>query len=67
MATTSLLSAKSIIKPSLEKIIPSITQSMIGATCHRVSFSYGDELELDFGEMTPYEHPKLAQGLRLGR
>jgi hypothetical protein len=64
MATTSLVSAKSIIKPSLEKIIPTITQPIIGEICHQVSFSYGDELELDFGEMTPYDHPKLAHLLK---
>jgi len=64
MVTTSLLSAKPIIKPSIEKIIPNIVQPMIGETCHQVSFSYGDELELDFGEMSPYEHPKLAHLLK---
>jgi hypothetical protein len=64
MVTTSLLSAKPIIKPSIEKIIPNIIQPMIGETCHQVSFSYGDELELDFGEMTPCEHPKLAHILK---
>jgi hypothetical protein len=62
---------------NLDKIIPIITEAFIGETCNQVSFSYGDELKLDFGEMTPCEHPKLAhllkgswrfgQGLRLGR
>jgi len=64
MATTSVISTKRIIQPSIEKIIPNITQPMIGEICHQVSFSYGDELELDFGEMTPCEHPKLAHLLR---
>jgi len=64
MVTTSLLFAKPIIKPSIEKIIPNIIQPMIGEICHQVSFSYGDELELDFGEMTPCEHPKLAHLLK---
>jgi hypothetical protein len=49
---------------NLDKIIPVITQSLIGETCHKVSFSYGDELHLHFGEMTPYEHPKLAHLLK---
>ena len=53
-----------INKPNLEKIIPIVTQPIIGETCHKVSFSYGDELELDFGEMTPYKHPKLAPLLK---
>jgi hypothetical protein len=39
--------------------------SIIGETCHQIGFSYGDELILDFGEMTPYNHPKLAD-LRQG-
>ncbi|OBQ38777.1 MAG: hypothetical protein AN487_06560 [Anabaena sp. CRKS33] len=42
-----------------------ITQPIIGETCHQVAFSYGDELLLDFGEMTAYNHPKLAH-LRKG-
>jgi hypothetical protein len=49
---------------NLEKIIPVITQALIGETCNQVSFSYGDELKLHFGEMTPYEHPKLAHLLK---
>jgi hypothetical protein len=49
---------------NLEKIIPVIMQSLIGETCHQVSFSYGDELKLDFGEMTPCQHPKLAHLLK---
>jgi len=49
---------------NLDKIIPVITQSLIGEICHQVSFSYGDELKLHFGEMTPYDHPKLAHLLK---
>jgi hypothetical protein len=37
-----------------------IIQPIIGETCHQIGFSYGDELILDFGEMTAYDHPKLA-------
>jgi len=64
MVTTSVVSTKRVIQPNLEKIIPVITQPMIGEICHRVCFSYGDELELDFGEMTPYDHPKLVHLLK---
>jgi len=60
MAKTSVLS----VKPNLEKIIPMITQPIIGEICHQVSFSYGDELVLDFGEMTVYQHPRLADLLK---
>ncbi|MFM7600361.1 MAG: hypothetical protein ACKO7R_04050 [Pseudanabaena sp.] len=49
---------------NLEKIIPVITQALIGEICQQVSFSYGDELKLHFGEMTPCKHPKLAHLLR---
>jgi hypothetical protein len=49
---------------NLDKIIPVIVQALIGETCNQVSFSYGDELKLHFGEMTPYDHPKLAHLLR---
>ena len=38
---------------------------MIGEICHQVTLSYGDELRLDFGEMSAYTHPKLAH-LRKG-
>jgi hypothetical protein len=66
MAKTSVLKTKlnPKIKPSLEAIIPVIIQPIIGEICHQISFSYGDELELDFGEMTPYNHPLLADLLR---
>ncbi|QYX32746.1 hypothetical protein [Sphaerospermopsis torques-reginae] len=42
-----------------------IIQPIIGETCHQVRFSYGDELRLHFGEMKPYNHPKLKH-LRKG-
>ena len=31
--------------------INQITQPIIGETCHQITFSYGDELRLHFGEM----------------
>ncbi|CAD5926548.1 hypothetical protein PCC9214_01004 [Planktothrix tepida] len=52
-------------KPDIEQIIPVITKPMIGEICHQVIFSYGDELRLDFGDMSAYTHPKLAN-LRKG-
>ncbi|MEA5560578.1 hypothetical protein [Planktothrix agardhii] len=52
-------------KPGIKKIISVITKPMIGEICHQVIFSYGDELRLDFGEMSAYTHPKLAH-LRKG-
>jgi len=64
MATVSLLAHNQQIKPDLARIIPMITQPMIGEICRQISFSYGDELELDFGEMTPCDHPKLAHLLK---
>ena len=47
-------------KPNIEEIISVITKPIIGEMCHQVIFSYGDELRLDFGEMSAYTHPKLA-------
>lgn len=44
----------------LKQIIQIITKKIIGEICRQVDFSYGDELQLDFGEMTAYSHPKLA-------
>lgn len=66
MAVTSVLeiTLNSKVNHNLNKIIPVITQSLIGETCHQVSFSYGDELKLDFGEMTPHKHPRLAHLLK---
>jgi len=52
-------------QPNIEQIISVITKPMIGETCHQVTFSYGDELRLDFGEMSAYNHPKLKH-LRKG-
>lgn len=52
-------------KPDIEQIISVITKPVIGEICHQVIFSYGDELRLDFGEMSAYTHPKLAH-LRKG-
>ncbi|MFB2971741.1 hypothetical protein ACE1CD_22490 [Aerosakkonema sp. BLCC-F183] len=52
-------------KPDIEQIISVITKPIIGEICHQVTFSYGDELRLDFGEMSAYTHPKLAH-LRKG-
>jgi hypothetical protein len=42
-----------------------IIQPIIGETCNQITFSYGDELRLHFGEMIAYSHPKLAH-LRKG-
>lgn len=47
-------------QPNLTQIIPVITKLIIGEICHQVTFSYGDELRLDFGEMSAYSHPSLA-------
>ena len=52
-------------QPNIEQIISVITKPIIGETCHQVTFSYGDELRLDFGEMSAYNHPKLKH-LRKG-
>lgn len=49
----------------IKEIISVITKPMIGENCHQVTFSYGDELRLDFGEISAYTHPKLAH-LRKG-
>jgi len=52
-------------QPDIDQIISVITKPVIGEICHQVIFSYGDELRLDFGEMSAYTHPKLAH-LRKG-
>lgn len=49
----------------LAQIIEVITKGIIGERCQQVRFSYGDELKLDFGEMSAYTHPKLKH-LRKG-
>ena len=45
--------------------INQIIQPIIGEICHQITFSYGDELRLHFGEMIAYSHPKLSH-LRKG-
>jgi hypothetical protein len=51
-------------KPNLnripKKIISGIKTQLTKEICHQITFSYGDELTLDFGEMSAYNHPKLA-------
>jgi len=37
-----------------------LTASLIGQPLSQVSTSYGDILDLDFGKLNPYKHPKLA-------
>jgi len=49
----------------IASIVALLTAQLIGEICHQVRFSYGDELHLDCGEMTPEDHPKL-QGLFKG-
>ena len=44
----------------LKQIIQIITRKIIGETCCQIDFSYGDELQLDFGEMRAYSHPELT-------
>ncbi len=50
---------------NISDIVAVLTKSLITETCNQVYFSYGDELSLDFGVMTPEDHPKL-QGLFKG-
>ncbi len=50
---------------NISDIVAVLTKSLITETCNQVYFSYGDELSLDFGVMTPETHPKL-QGLFRG-
>ncbi|BBC23491.1 hypothetical protein [Pseudanabaena sp. ABRG5-3] len=52
--------ATQISIPDSQATLKGIMEGLIGETCHQVDFSYGDELQLDFGEMTAYAHPKLA-------
>ena len=49
-----------IFIPDSQATLRGIMQRLIGETCHQVDFSYGDELQLDFGKMTAYAHSKLA-------
>ncbi|MGG6270130.1 hypothetical protein ACQ4M3_33920 [Leptolyngbya sp. AN03gr2] len=37
-----------------------LANRLVGETCWQASFSYGDELNLHFGERIPYSHPKLV-------
>jgi hypothetical protein len=50
---------------NISDIVAILTRPLIKETCTQVSFSYGDELCLDFGVLTPEDHPKL-QGLLKG-
>jgi hypothetical protein len=43
----------------LKQIIQIIIRKIIGETCCQIDFSYGNELQLDFGEMKAHSHPKL--------
>jgi len=47
------------IGKEITSIVTLLTEQLIGEICHQVRFSYGDELHLDFGEMSTCEHPKL--------
>lgn len=46
-------------KKNLPGIFSQLTQDLIGERCTQVHFSYGDELCLDFGKLSPCDHPKL--------
>jgi len=46
-------------KKHFPAIFSQLTQDLMGETCTQIHFSYGDELCLDFGELSPYHHPKL--------
>ena len=50
---------------NISEIVTILTNPLIKETCTQVYFSYGDELCIDFGILTPEEHPKL-QGLMKG-
>ncbi|WP_353258804.1 hypothetical protein [Prochlorothrix hollandica] len=47
-------------KVLLPGIFQHLTQSLVGETCTQVHFSHGDELCLDFGPLSPCEHPQLT-------
>lgn len=47
-------------KSQVAEIISLIVKPLIGEVCSQVRFSYGDELVLDFGELSNYNHPKLS-------
>jgi hypothetical protein len=50
---------------NISDIVTILTKPLITETCTQVYFNYGDELCLDFGILSPEEHPKL-QGLLKG-
>ncbi len=52
--------AAQLQKTLLPGIFQHLTQSLIRETCTQVHFSYGDELCLDFGPLSPCQHPQLT-------
>lgn len=42
------------------KKLQELLQELVGQPCLRANYTYGDELELHFGDPQPYRHPKLA-------
>ncbi len=52
------------ISQEIVNVINILTEQLIGEICHQVRFSYGDELHLDFGEMSRCDHPKLRNLLK---
>jgi hypothetical protein len=45
-------------------IVALLTGKWVGEICRQVRFSYGDELHLDCGEMSPEDHPQLKKLLK---
>jgi hypothetical protein len=41
-----------------------LLSNLVGQPCLRAGFSYGEELEIHFGEPTSYRHPKLSEKTR---
>ncbi|MGA1285180.1 MAG: hypothetical protein ACO34J_14140 [Prochlorothrix sp.] len=64
MQTQTLTPADQHQKKLLPGIFQHLTQALHGETCTQVHFSYGDELCLDFGPLSPCEHPKLTHRKR---
>lgn len=52
--------ADQLQKNQFPGIFKHLTQSLPGEICTQVHFSYGDELCLDFGPLSPCQHPKLT-------
>ena len=52
------------ISQEIVNVVNILTEQLIGEICHQVRFSYGDELHLDFGEMSICDHPKLRNLLK---